>query len=401
VNTARWSPPSLWRQRGPHWYAAASLLLHAGLLALAPGTTTRVLQGYTREEAEWLNPAPAEVERSELQRRVEAMERLQHVLAGSPAPAASAPAREDTRSLLERARSAEQRVRELQEQQRAAELSKLLHIPLDKALQQLRAQTPPRIPHAHPLAEVHDLERSLQRSAQRLTESRARQRNGAPVSGGPSDTELDASFIQERAYTDARPRDAQVPMAHHLATGRSFGPGGRLADRVYINTWYVIGPFEGGMGQEQPPETLVDLDAVYRGAEGLPLHWRFVQEPRYPMVPQPEADDAVYYAYTELRVDRAQDVWFDVGADDDAKLWLNDRLVWAGDGRFKPWYRQPFTRMKHEMGRYGLVEDQVPVHLEAGRNTVLLKLYNSSGLMFFSLVLRPGTVSVPIRGGTG
>lgn len=38
---------------------------------------------------------------------------------------------------------------------------------------------------------------------------------------------------------------------------------------------------------------------------------------------------------------------------------------------------------------FGLVETAVRVRLRAGRNTLLLKHYNASGLKFFSVVLRP------------
>lgn len=43
-------------------------------------------------------------------------------------------------------------------------------------------------------------------------------------------------------------------------TGRRFGAGGEFSDRMYINSWYLIGPFEGKHGREMfsnysyPPE---------------------------------------------------------------------------------------------------------------------------------------------------
>ena len=37
--------------------------------------------------------------------------------------------------------------------------------------------------------------------------------------------------------------------------------------------------------------------------------------------------------------------------------------------------------------RYGLVENRVQVSLRAGRNTLLLKLYDVTQMMFFSVVV--------------
>jgi hypothetical protein len=88
-------------------------------------------------------------------------------------------------------------------------------------------------------------------------------------------------------------------------------------------------------------------------------------------------------------MEEARDVWLDIGADDDSKLWLNDKLVWTSDGGDKPWYHVPYYNLQPEMARYGLVEGTRRVHLQAGRNTLLFKLYNGIDLMFFSVVLRP------------
>jgi hypothetical protein len=133
----------------------------------------------------------------------------------------------------------------------------------------------------------------------------------------------------------------------------------------------------------------VDLDAAYEGSRGRVLQWQYQSNAGYPFVPQPRAENAVYFAYTEVMVDEAQEVWLEIGADDDSKLWLNDALVWTSGTGDKRWYRQPFYQLKDDIGKLNLVEGSQRVKLRAGRNTLLFKLYNGIDLMFFSVVLSP------------
>jgi hypothetical protein len=95
-----------------------------------------------------------------------------------------------------------------------------------------------------------------------------------------------------------------------------------------------------------------------RVGAGRVLRWQYQSNAGYPFVPQPRAENAVYFAYTEVMVDEAREVWLDFGADDDSKLWLNGDLVWTS----------------------GAAE---------ARNTLLFKLYNGIDLMFFAVVLSP------------
>jgi len=174
--------------------------------------------------------------------------------------------------------------------------------------------------------------------------------------------------------------------------GRVLGAGGPFASRVVLDTWYIIGPFEGHGGDSQqaiyPPERGVDLDAVYYGKNDLPVRWTWQQDGSYPSVPRPRAENAVYYAYTEVTVDEDVDLWAWIGADDDSKMWFNDRLVWlssrVGD---KPWYRQPFYRQRTALATRNLSEGQRKLRFHKGRNTILFKLYNGVNLMFYSVVL--------------
>jgi hypothetical protein len=215
---------------------------------------------------------------------------------------------------------------------------------------------------------------------------------GAPgaITGSSIDMSSNA-FSDSRsfgAFLRTPPVDAATMRTGH---GRTIGAGGAYANRIFLDTWYVIGPFESAGHDSQnsiyPPERGVDLDAVYYGKNNLPVRWAFQQEARYPSIPLPRAENAVYYAYTEVKVDRDMDLWVWIGGDDDTKMWFNDRLVWlSGDGIDKPWYRQAFMTLP-EMRTLNLTEGQRRLHFNKGHNSILLKLYNGVDLMFYSVVL--------------
>ena len=176
--------------------------------------------------------------------------------------------------------------------------------------------------------------------------------------------------------------------------GRIIGPGGTYANRVWVNRWYVIGPFDGRHGAglfanyRHPPEQGVVLDAVYRGKGGRLVKWDYVDMARYPLIPPVPAEDAVYYGYTELMIDADQDLTIWVGADDDAQLWLNDRLVWKGGDVAKDSFFGQFYLTKNTYVRdYNLSEGKRTVHFRKGRNKLFFKLSNGPTRLFFSLVL--------------
>jgi hypothetical protein len=194
--------------------------------------------------------------------------------------------------------------------------------------------------------------------------------------------------------------DAAVahPAALDLATvrtgaGRVIGPGGVFANRVYLDSWYVIGPFAATGGDPlatvHPPEESVDLEGRYRGQEGRVLSWRYASRGFYPFIPPDRAERAVYYAYTEVRVDDGHDLWLSLAADDDSMLWLDGQLVWRSERRDKSWYHPPYYLPDEQVASLALAEGQRKVHLEAGVHRLLLKLYNDSDRAFFSVVVAP------------
>ncbi len=109
---------------------------------------------------------------------------------------------------------------------------------------------------------------------------------------------------------------------------------------------------------------------------------------RYPLIPPVSAEDAVYYGYTELMIDADQDLSIWVGADDDAQLRLNDRLVWEGGNVNKGSFFGQFYETRNTYVRdYDLSEGKRVVHFRKGRNKLFFKLSNGPTRVFFSLVL--------------
>jgi len=176
--------------------------------------------------------------------------------------------------------------------------------------------------------------------------------------------------------------------------GRIVGPNGPKADRLYLDTWYTLGPFsysgKDHWDKPYPPERLVDLDAVYQGKNGKPLTWEFHQSGSYPLIP-PHADgDAVFFGYTELSFQQETTVWAALGCDDECKLWVNDEFTWRSGEQSKPWYaRGGYQRLNLSIQQWELTESYQKITFRAGKNTILFRLDNGYRDMFFSMVLAP------------
>lgn len=194
------------------------------------------------------------------------------------------------------------------------------------------------------------------------------------------------------------PGTGQIPSvdagAMHKGVGRMLGRGGEFADRVYVNSWYLIGPFEGKHGRglfsnyRYPPEEGVVLDAAYAGKDSRVVKWRYFNADSYPLVPPDFAEDAVYYGYTELMLDREQYLTMWIGADDDAQVWLNDEQVWVGGNINKmSLWRALYDTQNTYAQDFNMTEGKRRVRFKKGRNKVFFKLANGPLRMYFSLVL--------------
>jgi hypothetical protein len=190
-----------------------------------------------------------------------------------------------------------------------------------------------------------------------------------------------------------RPPPPAVAAGVAKGAGRSFGPGGLHADRVYLDSWYVVGPFPGrgdrSMFTAYAPEQQLDLAARYAGLDGRVLRWTYTSRGFYPFVLPEPANDAVYFAYTEIRVDQDLDVVLTLAADDEARLWIDGRLVWASAPDDKPWLHPPYYVPHERSASLALMEAQRRVRLERGVHRLLVKLYNRSQHAFFSVVVSP------------
>ena len=148
------------------------------------------------------------------------------------------------------------------------------------------------------------------------------------------------------------------------------------ADWMFVDSWYVIGPFPNpqrvNIDKKFPPETVVDLDAQYVGKDDHIVRWRFIQSPTEKVRPEPQEEYAIYYAYTELWADEACDLWLAVGSDDNSRLWIENQPVWVSGRGLKPWR---------------IDEGYRKVHFRQGLNRILLRLENGWGACEFSLVI--------------
>jgi hypothetical protein len=357
--------------------------------------------------------------------------------------------------LLKQARELSRKIDELERDAKAERLAQLLDIPKEKALKQIaqtRKPDEPPAPEPKDAADAAAQIEQLEAKARDVLEQRRQQleqrQNGVQVAadaaargsskgqgngngngrrngnglggqgvgngnnGGTGNALLDriAAFSNPdmpdratKAYAGgSRPifggGEGHVPEVDAATmvkgAGRIIGPGGTYANRVWVNRWYVIGPFDGRHGAglfanyRHPPEQGVVLDAVYRGKGGRLVKWDYVDMARYPLIPPVPAEDAVYYGYTELMLDADQDLTIWVGADDDAQLWLNDRLVWKGGDVAKEWFfGQIYMTKNTYVPDYNLSEGKRTVHFRKGRNKLFFKLSNGPTRLFFSLVL--------------
>jgi hypothetical protein len=153
-------------------------------------------------------------------------------------------------------------------------------------------------------------------------------------------------------------RGVQVSVADHLG---------------FLRDWYVIGPFDGkgkkGFHTAYPPEKKVDLGAALPGKKGEQVRWQrlTVEEARtgrFPILVDlrkalGDADDAVAYAWTELKVPAAREVEFRGSGDDNLSVWVNGERVFG--------FEEYYNGVRLDRHRF-------TAKLRAGLNTVLVKV---------------------------
>lgn len=163
---------------------------------------------------------------------------------------------------------------------------------------------------------------------------------------------------------------------------------GMPAKWMYVQDWYVIGPFPNpnrvNLRRKFPPESVVDLDATYVGKDGRTIRWEFMQpknlqsdgsrqsEQKAKLVPLTSEEYGIWYAYAEVFSDCSCDRWIAVGSDDRSDIWVNDVLVWGSSNKLKSW------RVDEGYRR---------IHLNEGRNRILARIENGWRALSWSVCI--------------
>ncbi|RKU27711.1 hypothetical protein C6497_10840 [Candidatus Poribacteria bacterium] len=146
---------------------------------------------------------------------------------------------------------------------------------------------------------------------------------------------------------------------------------------VTEDAWMVLGPFDnaGAIGYNTPyiPEdmTEIDLTRQYDGLDG-PVSWKRFTDAKldgYIHLGEKNADWQVSYAFATVTSPDTRKVQFRFDSDDQGKLWLNGK--------------EEFTHTKAFAARIDTYT--IPVTLNPGKNTVLVKVCNEMGGWAFYL----------------
>lgn len=187
----------------------------------------------------------------------------------------------------------------------------------------------------------------------------------------------------------AGPRLNQEMVKAQALPGRRFSKSADRKGWLYINTWYMIGPWEN-YGRDDfsivhPPEVSVDFDAVYTDGQvgtgiaetdshpimmigekveldGI-LRWKFMQSESMHNTLPVTTGSSTYYAYTELYFEEATTMLVAIGTDDSGRVWINGKDVWRDTGT--SWYH--------------IDEHIAPFDFRQGWNRILVRLENGGG----------------------
>lgn len=164
----------------------------------------------------------------------------------------------------------------------------------------------------------------------------------------------------------------------------------RPSEWISVNRWYVVGPFThpgskrrlDDLERKFPPESSVDLDAVYEGKDGRALAWKYrvygtdFLEGGIRLEPYlvDNCPFAIWYFYTEIRSDKDQNVLASFSSDDYGVCWLNRKRVYQSPPETQPW--RPFCLHNFRV-----------LSLKKGINKLLFKLENAQGTTGFSVLM--------------
>jgi len=145
---------------------------------------------------------------------------------------------------------------------------------------------------------------------------------------------------------------------------------------MFVDSWYTIGPFPNpgrkNIDTHFPPQSVVDLDAVYTGKGGRKVGWQFMNAIRPSAAPMNDQPYGIYYAYTELWFEEAMDLVIAVGSDDNSRIWIEGKQVWLSGRNLKSWRGDEGYRT---------------VHFKKGINRVLYRVENGWRETRFSMMI--------------
>jgi putative heme-binding domain-containing protein len=186
------------------------------------------------------------------------------------------------------------------------------------------------------------------------------------------------SLMPELVLRDVSAQDAADLLAYLASLTEAVQPVTRLR---------VLGPFDAsdgrGLAREYPPEkqlALPDLSAEYSGLDGRKLRWETVTADNragfwghdlveYCKQRGQRGERVVCYYLVSLDSPAAQPTQFTIDSDDNCRVWLNGQEIHKHVGR----------------RALGSSPDKVEAALNAGRNTLVVKVENLGG---------PGGVSI-------
>ncbi|WP_193211077.1 hypothetical protein [Luteolibacter marinus] len=170
--------------------------------------------------------------------------------------------------------------------------------------------------------------------------------------------------------------------------GRRFTEKSLRSGWLYLDTWYVIGPWENrgsiDFDVKHPPEEEIDFDAVYRDGKfsdrpdhpQKDLRWQFYQSDSVRCQPPEVSGASTYYAHTEVWFENDRDMLIAVASDDAASVWLNDQIIWQDRGQ----------------SSWNLGEGYRRVHFRKGYNKMLVRIENGPVHCVWSVLLCPPEV---------
>lgn len=205
---------------------------------------------------------------------------------------------------------------------------------------------------------------------------------GDTIEGELLDHDDSAPYLGQQLLPHERGSDGtNVLTQQEIRLGTGFADDGRHAGWLALDSWWVIGPFPHpgrerpeDLDRKYPPESRIDLDAVYEGREGRQLRWIWKKMVNLKSEPYYVGSYRIWYAYTTVYSETEREILACFGSDDYSAAWLNGDVVYVSPKQPQPW--TPFGKHSFRM-----------LKLKQGRNHILIKLENAGGLTGFSLLL--------------